>query len=531
MPEAPSSPPRRSGAFLVAAGIFLSRIAGLVRERVLAHYLGTSAAADAFKAALRIPNLLQNLFGEGVLSASFIPVYARLLGEGKEAEATRVASIVASLLALVTTSLVALGMLFTPLLIDLIAPGFEGERRDATLQLVRILFPGTGLLVMSAWCLGILHSHRRFFLSYAAPVLWNAAIIAACAWGARTVDGYQLAVWVSGGAVAGSALQFLVQVPAVLRLAPGLRPAFSLQEPPVRNVFHNLGPVVLGRGVVQISAYIDAILASFLPGGAVAALSYAQVLYTLPVSLFGMSVSASELPEMARHAGVDEESAGKLRARLTAGLSRIAFFVVPSAVAFLALGDVIAATLFQTGAFGRDQAVWVWGVLAGSSVGLLAGTQGRLYSSAFYALSDTRTPLRFAIIRVALVTSLGWALSMPLPRLLNWDLRWGAAGITLAGAIASWLEFSLLRGALRKRLGPTALPRRHTLLLWGCAVSSSLLPFFLARGLAESLPAALKGLLVLSLYGATYLGLTALARVSESQTLFHRVTRRLKRRS
>src|SRR5215467_12190701 len=170
-PGAPAGVGRH--AFLVAAGIFLSRIAGLVRERVIAHYLGNQTiAADALRGALRIPNMLQNLFGEGVLSASFIPVYARLLAEDKKDESGRVAGAIAALLALVVAVLVLLGVLASPLVVDLILRGFKGETRALTIRLVRILFPGVGLLVMSAWCLGILNSHRRFFLSYVSSVIW-----------------------------------------------------------------------------------------------------------------------------------------------------------------------------------------------------------------------------------------------------------------------------------------------------------------------------------------------------------------------
>ncbi|MGH2709097.1 MAG: lipid II flippase MurJ, partial [Actinomycetota bacterium] len=164
---------------MVAAGILLSRILGLIRNRVFAHYFGTSDAADAFNAAFRIPNFLQNLFGEGVLSASFIPVYAGLRARGQEQEARRVAGAVAALLGLVVSVLVLAGVALTPLLIDVIAPGFSGEKRSATIRLVRILFPGAGLLALSAWCLGVLNSHRRFFLAYSAPVVWNLANIAA----------------------------------------------------------------------------------------------------------------------------------------------------------------------------------------------------------------------------------------------------------------------------------------------------------------------------------------------------------------
>ena len=160
---------------MVAAGILLSRIAGLIRDRVFAHFFGNSDAADAFRAAFRIPNFLQNLFGEGVLSASFIPVYARLRAEQEDEQAGKLAEAIFALLFLATTVLVALGIFATPWLIDAIAPGFHGAKRELTIRLVRILFPGAGLLVFSAWCLGILNSHRRFFLSYTAPVIWNFA--------------------------------------------------------------------------------------------------------------------------------------------------------------------------------------------------------------------------------------------------------------------------------------------------------------------------------------------------------------------
>jgi putative peptidoglycan lipid II flippase len=201
----------RRHAFLVGAGIFLSRIAGLIRERIFAHYFGNSDAADAFKAAFRIPNFLSNLFGEGVLSASFIPVYAGLLARKDDEEARRTAGAVASLLALTTSLLVPIGVLATPYLIDAIAPGFHGEKRELTIRLVRILFPGAGLLVFSAWCLGILNSHRKFFLSYTAPVIWNMAMIATL-WGFGGKYGqYPLAAIVAWGSVVGSALQVLVQ--------------------------------------------------------------------------------------------------------------------------------------------------------------------------------------------------------------------------------------------------------------------------------------------------------------------------------
>src|SRR5215210_7371009 len=283
---------------------------------------------DAFNAAFRIPNFLQNVFGEGALSASFIPVYARLLAGDDEEEADRVAWAIFTLLALVVSVLVLAGVLASPFLINAIAMGFEGEKRALTERLVRIFFPGAGLLVLSAWCLGVLNSHRRFFLSYTAPVVWNVALSAALAWAGwpvRQTPTANLSVWgnvaafAAWGSVVGSALQFAVQLPTVLVLLRRARLAFALANVHVRTVLKNFVPVFISRGVVQISAFVDAWLASWLGTGAVAALAYAQSLYTLPVSLFGISVSAAELPEMSSAAGGHSEVADKLRARLEAG--------------------------------------------------------------------------------------------------------------------------------------------------------------------------------------------------------------------
>src|SRR5207249_3988820 len=298
--------------------------------------------------------------------------------------------------------LVLIGVLATPFLIAVIAPGFSGEKRELTIRIVRILFPSTGLLVFSAWCLGILNSHRRFFLPYVAPVIWNTAMIVTLWVFGRNHTQNQLAVILAWGSVVGSALQVGVQLPVVLRLLQGLNLSLADPRGNVAIIVRNFLPVFIGRGVLQISAYIDALLASLLPTGAVAALSYAQTLYSLPVSLFGMSVSAAELPAMSSTLGTPQEIAGVLRQRLAQGLQQIAFFVVPSAAAFLFLGDVVVATIYRSGEFTSRDVNYVWAVIAGSAVGLLASTSGRLYSSAFYALRNTRTPLKFASVRVVL---------------------------------------------------------------------------------------------------------------------------------
>jgi len=509
-------------AFLVAAGILSSRIAGLVRDRVFAHFFGLSAFADAFRVALRIPNFLQNLFGEGVLSASFIPVYANLLARKEEEEARRTAGAIGALLALSTAIIVLIGVLATPYLIDAIAPGFHGEKRELSIRLVRILFPGVGMLVLSAWCLGILNSHRHFFLSYAAGVIWNAAMIATMwIWGERR-DQYSLSVILAWGSVVGSALQVGAQLPIVLRLLGGLRLSLHYQAENVKTVVQNFFPVFVSRGVVQISAYVDALLASYLPNGAVAALANAQTLYLLPVSLFGMSVSAAELPQMSGAVGSDHEVADILRKRLDAGLRQIAFFVVPSAAAFLFLGNVIVGAIYQTGRFQSSDTTYVWGILAGSTVGLLASTLGRLYSSTYYALRDTRTPLRYAILRVVLTTILGYVCAIPLPPALGIAPRWGVAGLTISAGIASWIEFTLLRVTMNQRIGRTGLPREALAKLWLAAIAGSAVGLLIRRWVGPQAPYVVAGVVLIP-YGLVYLGATWLLGVKETRSYLGRI--------
>lgn len=548
MAGALSSPPPRRGGFaaLVAAGILLSRVFGLVREKVFAYYLGNGMAAGVFKAALRIPNLLQNLFGEGVLSASFIPVYARLRAEGDEATAGRVAGAVAALLALVTAVIVLLGVLFTPALLFLIAPGFQGEAHALAVTVVRILFPGVGLLVLGAWCQGILNTHHRFFLSYVAPVLWNIALIAGLVLCGGRMGQSALAVAVAWAFVVGSALQFGVQLPTVLRHEKQLRLALDLTLEPVRQVLRNFVPVVFGRGVVQLSAYLDGMLASFLGAAAVSGLAYAQTLYLLPVSLFGMSVAAAELPQMSAATGSEAEVQAALRTRLERGLRQIAFFVIPSVVAFLFLGEVLVAGLLQGGAFRGEDTRFVWYVLAGSTVGLLAATFGRLYASAFYALNAPRVPLRYAILRVLLTGGLGYlfamplrpllldgmtALHLPLPSIAGGTLAYGAIGLTASAGLAGWVEFLLLRRALEQRLGPVRVPARQLASLWAAAVAAATLALAFSRwglpAVASHLPRRglhLQGaLLVCGVYGAGYLAAGLALGRSEARDLLRRL--------
>ena len=510
-------------AFMVGAGILISRIIGVIRQRVFAHYLGFSDAAGAFNAAFRIPNFLQNVFGEGALSASFIPVYANLLARGEKEEAARVADAVLTLLAFATSIIVLVGVLTTRFFVGLFAASFDPATRELTVQLIRIFFPGAGMLVLSAWCLGVLNSHRKFFLSYTAPVVWNLTIIAALIWfGGR--DDFHLATLTAWGSVIGSALQFAVQMPTVMMLLRRARPVFDIASQNVRTVLRNFFPVFMSRGVVQISAFVDTMLAGLISPQAVSALTYAQSLYTLPVSLFGMSISAAELPAMSSALGSRDQVAEQLRHRLEGGLRRIAFFIVPSALAMMAFGDVMTGALYQTGRFDQAGSYYVWGILAGSTIGLLASTLGRLYASTYYALHDTRTPLKYAVVRVALTTGLGYLCAIPLPPLLGVDPKWGAAGLTASAGVAGWVEFVLLRRSLNKRIGRTGLPFDFVMKLWSGAVAGAAIGWAIKVIVGHRHPIIVAAL-VLVPYGLCYFGVTALLKIDEANEVFRRTLR------
>lgn len=511
----PASSRLARGSQAVGAGILLSRLAGLLREKLLAYHLGTGLAAEAFRAALRIPNLLQNLLGDGVLSGAFVPSYARLLAEGRERDAGRLAGAVASLLVLVTGVLVALGVLLAGPLTRILTPGFPAgsAKAELTVLLVRILTPSLGFLVLSAWALGVLNAHRRFFRAYVAPVLWNASIIVALSVAAALGRGARdLAVAVAVGALVGAVLQFLWQLPAVLRSLPGLRPTLRRDTPGLRAVLRASTGVIAGRGIVQLSAYLDLIIASLLAAGAVAALGYAQVLYLLPVSLFGMSVAAAALPDLATHAHAATE---RLVGELADGARRIAAHVVPTTVAYLVLGPTIVTLLFGGGAFGAAETRQVAAVLAAYSLGLLATTQSRLLQSALYGLDDTRTPARIALVRVLVATAVGLALMLvldafridPSGLVRVADLgpadvtargatesqhRLGAVGLALGASAGAWTEWVLLRRALAVRTGHRITGTRagRPLVVAGALVPGALLAEATSSAVTSLLPDA-----------------------------------------
>ncbi len=555
-------PSQKGSAGAVATGIFLSRMTGLARERALGHFFGTGYAADAFTAASRIPNLLQNLLGEGVLSASMIPVYSRLLAEGREKEAGQVAGALAGLLAAAVGTLVALAILFARPLTAVLAPGLAPVTFELTVTLLRIITPGVGFLVMSAWCLGVLNSHRRFFLSYVAPVLMNVAQISVLVAAVGVLADVNLTgetslsaqssllLWLGWGTVVGGALQFAVQVPAVWRVAPGVRPSLRTDLPGVHRTVRSFVPVVLGRGVVHISGYLQLLLASFLALGALSSLRYAQMLYVLPVSLFGMSVAAAELPELS---AIDPGRRTEMLDRIEKGLARIAFYIAPTMVAYVLIGDLIVAAVFESGEFDQRDVLQVWLVLAVHAVALLAATGSRLLQSVIYGLGEPRIPARIAAVRVAVSLALGLVLMFQFDRVvvgadgLNivGDLpavtpmperfreptgdgrhHLGAVGLSLAAAIAAWIEYRLLRQAVRRRVAPVSIGGGYIRPILVAAAVSGVVGLS-TRAIVDEWMPVLAAIASMGSVGAVYLVGARLLGVPESRQLvrFLRLTR------
>jgi putative peptidoglycan lipid II flippase len=528
-----------SAASSVAAGILSSRIVGLLRERTVAYFFGTSAHADVLQVAFKSPNLLQNLLGEGTISAAFIPIYSRMIDEDRPEEAGRFAGAIFGLLLALAGTIALLGILLAGPIVTILAPGYVGDaarvaagelsvnRFDLAVRAIRVIFPMAAILVLSAWALGILNSHRKFFVPYVAPVLWNVSIICGLFGTAWYVTGTPwapellaegtlttLLMAACGGALVGGLLQFGVQLPFVARQIEGFAPSLSTKVEGVREAIDAFGPVVAGRGVAQLSGYLDLFLASFLAVGALSALRYAQLLYMLPISLFGMSVAASELPELSR---MTAEKARAFTRRLNRSIRQIAFLTVPTIVGYLVFGVLLVGALLKTGQFQAGSTWLVTLVLGGYSLGILATTITRLMQNAFYAMGDTKTPAWVAAGRVTISTIVAIPAMFALDRVAlesvvgrefaGDPLFLGALGLSLGASVGAWAELAMLRTKLGRTIEELELPWRPTLGMFAMAAAAALPGYGLWMLVPAGWHVLLQAPIVVGGYAAIYLGL------------------------
>lgn len=491
--QAPAKPAPRSStaraAALVTAGIFLSRFIGLIRQRVIAYYFGTSPFADILGAAFRIGNITQNLLGEGTLSASFIPIYAKLRGEGQEDKAKHFALASLGLLIIAVLILSLLGIAAAPWLSYFVAAGFDEQKLSITTQIVRILFPMTGLLVLSAWGLGVLNAHRRFFVPYAAPVLWSLAQIAglvlAGSW--LLMRDAALAQALAISAFIGALLQALLLIGSCRKWLGSLTPNIDARDMHVREALNRLPGAIAGRGVIQISGLVDNLLVSFLGTGAIAVFNYAQTIYLLPISLLGTGEAAAALPEMARDTAERdiEQRNATLRTRLGASIARIITLTIPTMAAFGFFGRELITLFFQGGKFNPADTERVMPILTAYGFSLLGNAVGRVLGTTCYALGDTKTPARYATFRVLISTAIALVLMRHL----------GVLGVVIGAVTAGWSEAILLAFRVRSSIGGLGLAhvRIFRVLALGALCSATgfatrlLLPHTFARSLTGSL--------------------------------------------
>ena len=462
---------RRSGPGVAAAGIGLSRFSGVARSVLVTNILGIGLIGDAFAAAQRVPNILQNLFGEGALSAAFVPEYSRLLESDPE-EAGKLAGGILSFLLCLVAGLTAVAFLATEPITRSIAWGFTGERFDLTVQLVRIIILGTAVLVMSAWCLAILNSHGRFFLGYAAPVAWNICqIIVLIVLAISEVTGSTAAEALAWALVIGSLIQVLIQIPTVLRGNRNIRFNLLWKEPSTALVLRRFVPAVAGRGALQLSSFMDLALASLLSIGAASALAAAQAIYLLPVALIATSIVAVELPELSR-----SPDTATIHERVNKRLLQMLWLVGPILALYLAAGAPIADFLFNLGGLRNSidpgDLTVIGFALGAYALGLPALLSSRLLQSVCFSTGDTTTPSRIALARVLLSAGLGLVLMFQFEQVVvinqtlvgfgDWNFVWGPlpdaarnaqqlpprlgpVGLALGSAIGAWFEFWWLR--------------------------------------------------------------------------------------
>ena len=460
-----------SGVGAAASGIGLSRFSGVIRSVLITNVLGIGLVGDAFAAAQRIPNILQNLFGEGALSAAFIPEYSRLSDEDPR-QAGRLAGGVASFLICLVALLTAIGFLAAEPLTRAVAWGFTGERFELTVRLVRIILLGTGVLVISAWCLAVLNSHGRLFLSYAAPIVWNLAQIAILiSLAVSEIRDSSSAEKLAWALVIGSVLQVLIQLPTVLRQNSHIHLNLHWRDKATAVVLKRFFPAVLGRGAVQLSSFIDLALASLLSLGATSSLAAAQTLYLLPVALIATSMVAAELPALSR-----SDDFADMSNRLSRRLLQMLWVVGPVLAMYFAVGPQIADALFNLGGFRvritADDLTVIGLTLAAYSLGLPALMASRLLQTVCFSSGDTKTPAQIATTRVLISLIAGAVLMFQFEQILVLDqsiigfgdltFKWGPlseetrnssdlparlgpVGLALGSALGAWFEFWMLR--------------------------------------------------------------------------------------
>jgi len=448
-------------AGIVSAAVLASRVTGMIREVVMARLFGAGAANDAFQLAFRIPSLTRNLFAEGALSSAFVPVFARSLSTRGKKDAAELSNLVATALILVVGAICVLGMVFSPQLVGLLAPGFRQVpgKFALTVELARVMFPFLLLVALAAQAMGALNASGSFGVPALASSLFNiGSVVCGLALG-YTVgrgSGRGLIVSMACGVVAGGALQLLWQLPSMARAGFRYRPRMDWSHAGMRQILRMMAPAILGNAALQINLVVNGNLASGITDtaghvidGPVSWLGYAFRFMQLPVGLFGVAIASVTLPEISRSAGL--ERMDEFRATLAHSLGTVLLLTIPSSVGLAVMGESMIAAVYQGGRFTPFDTHQTAVALACFSTGLAGYSAIKTLAPAFYALNDARTPMwvSLASIGVNFIAAYGS---------VKW-LGMGYAGLALSTALVALFGAAALLALLHRRVG--ALPLRE----------------------------------------------------------------------
>ncbi len=431
--------PRRlaQAATIVMAFFIASRVLGLARDIVISHQFGTSRALDAYFAAFNVPDFIFNIVAGGALGSAFIPTFSAALALGDDGRAWRLASAVINIVLILTTAIAVLLAVFAPQVVAAtVAQGFAPEDQALTAALMRWMLITPVVFGVSGIVMGILNSHQHFVLPALAPVLYNAAIIAGAFFLAPTMGVYGLAA----GVVAGAFLHLTVQIPWLVRARMQYVPTLGLASADVREVGRLMLPRTFGIAAVQINFLVNTILASGLPAGRIAALSYAWRLMLLPVGIVGQSLGTAVFPTFSEQNARQEHD--DFRQTFSTAFRATLYLTIPAAVGLFILGGPLIALVFQRGEFDSHSTAETAWALQFYSIALFAHSSLEILTRAFYAMHDTRTPVIVGVASMVVNVTLSLALISPLAQ----------GGLALANSIATILEMVTLLMLLRRRM-------------------------------------------------------------------------------
>jgi putative peptidoglycan lipid II flippase len=424
----------------VGAATLASRVLGFVRDMVVALAFGAGPLTDAFFVAFRIPNILRRLLGEGALSTSIVPIFTEYLVTRPRGEFERMFRAVLGLALVVLGGVTVLGVVVAPWLVRLFAPGFAAEPLALTVALTRLMFPYLILVGLGALVMGALNAEGRFFAAALAPAVLNLGMIASVLLLAPHVSPPIFALAI--GVLAGGVGQLLAQLPDLTRARVPLRPSWELSHPALRRIGVRLVPSVFGLAGVQVTVFVNTLLASLLPSGSISYLYYADRVMEFPLGVFGIALASASLPAMSRQAATGD-TAG-LGRTVNFGLRLSCYIAIPASVGLIALQTPITRLLFQRGQFGpAETAATAW-ALGWYAVGLTGFSATRIVAQAFYAIGDPRTPVWTALAAVGINVVVAVALMLPMAH----------GGLALASSVAGYVNLGLLLWAFRRRVGP-----------------------------------------------------------------------------